>query len=54
MNARLVRAGLSASCAGPSDHSASNHPAGPAIAFAHYPSASQAPGSLRSGLRLTL
>ena len=49
---RLVRAGLSASCAWPSDHSASNHPTGPTIALTRYPSASWASGSPRSGLRL--
>ena len=54
VNSAWTRAGLSASCVGPSDRSASNHPAGPVIAFAHYPSASRASGSLRSGLRLTL
>ena len=54
MNSAWTRAGLSASCAWPSDHSASNHPVGPVIAFAHYPSASRASGSLRSGLRLNL
>jgi hypothetical protein len=54
MNSAWTRAGLSASCAWPSDHSASNHPAGPVIALSHYPSASWASGSLRSGLRLTL
>jgi hypothetical protein len=54
VNSAWTRAGLSASCAGPSDHSASNHPVRPVIAFAHYPSASRASGSLRSGLRLTL
>ena len=54
MNAAWTRAGLSASWAWPSDHSASNHPTGPVIAFAHYPSASRAPGSPRSGLRLWL
>src|SRR4051812_38029804 len=54
MNTARTRAGLSASCARPSDHSASNHPVGPAIALTHYPSASRAPGSLRSGLRLRL
>ncbi|CAN5701764.1 hypothetical protein BH23PLA1_BH23PLA1_31590 [soil metagenome] len=55
MNARLVfPAGLSASCAWPSDHSVSNHPVGLVIALPHYPSASRASGLLRSGLRLTL
>jgi hypothetical protein len=54
MNSAWTRAGLSASCAWPSDHSASNHPVGPVIALSHYPSASRASGSLRSGLRLTL
>jgi hypothetical protein len=54
MNSAWARAGLSASCAWPSDHSASNHPIGPVIALAHYPSASRASGSLRSGLRLSL
>jgi len=54
MNSAWTRAGLSASCAWPSDHSASNHPGGPVIALSHYPSASRASGSLRSGLRLLL
>ena len=54
MNSAWTRAGLSASCAWPSDRSASNHPVGPVIAFTHYPSASRASGSLRSGLRLSL
>ena len=54
MNSAWTRAGLSASCAWPSNHSASNHPVGPVIALSHYPSASRASGSLRSGLRLTL
>jgi hypothetical protein len=43
--------GLSVSCVWPSDHSASNHPAGPVIAFTRYPSASWVSGSLRSRLR---
>jgi len=50
----LTPAGLSGSCAGPSDHSASNHPTCPVIALTHYPSASRASGSPRSGLRLSL
>ena len=54
MNSAWARAGLSASCVGPSDRSVSNHPAGPVIALTHYPSASRASGSPRSGLRLTL
>jgi hypothetical protein len=54
MNSAWTRAGLSASCVWPSDHSASNHPVGPVIALIHYPSASRASGSLRSGLRLSL
>ncbi len=45
------RTGLSASWIWPSDHSASNHLVAPPIAFARYPSASTASGSLRSGLR---
>jgi len=48
---RLVRAGLSASWVWPSTHSASNHPADPAIAFTRYPSASRTSGSPRSGFR---
>ncbi len=48
---RLVRAGLSASCAWPSDHSASNHHLGPPIALTRYPSAWEAAGSHRFGLR---
>ena len=52
MNSAWTRTGLSASCVWPSDHSASNHPVGPVIALTHYPSASRASGSLRSGLRL--
>jgi hypothetical protein len=52
--ARLVRAGLSASCAGPSNHSASNHPLGPPIALTRYPSAWEATGASRFGLRLWL
>jgi len=51
MNAVLVRAGLSVSCAWPSDHSVSNHRWGPAIALTRYPSASQAAGFRRFGLR---
>jgi len=51
MNAVLVRAGLSVSCAWPSDHSVSNHRWGPAIALTRYPSASQAVGFRRFGLR---
>ena len=47
----LTPAGLSVSCAWPSDHSVSNHPTCPMIAFTHYPSASWASGSPRSGLR---
>jgi hypothetical protein len=54
LNSAWTRTGLSASCAWPSDHSASNHPVGPVIALTHYPSASRASGSLRSGLRRTL
>jgi hypothetical protein len=54
VNAAWSRAGLSASCAWPSDHSVSNHPTCPVIAFTRYPSASRASGLLRSGLRLTL
>ena len=48
---RLVRTGLSASCAWPSDHSVSNHREGPLIALTRYPSASRAAGSRRFGLR---
>ena len=48
------RPGLPALRVWPSDHSASNHPAGPTIALTRYPSASWASGSLRSGLRLSL
>jgi hypothetical protein len=54
MNSAWTRAGLSASWARPSDHSASNHPVGPVIALTHDPSASWASGILRSGFRLTL
>ena len=54
MNSARTRAGLSASCVGPSGRSASYHPVGPVTALTHYPSASRASGSLRSGLRLTL
>jgi hypothetical protein len=52
VNFAWTRAGLSASCAWPSDHSASNHPTAPTIALSRYPSASWASGSPRSGLRL--
>ena len=52
MNSAWTRAGLSASCAWPSDHSASNHPTDPMTAFTRYPSASWASGLPRSGLRL--
>jgi hypothetical protein len=52
--ARLVHAGLSVSCAGPSGHSASNHPLGPPIALTRYPSAWEASGWRRFGLRLWL
>jgi hypothetical protein len=51
MNSAWTRAGLSASCAGPSDHSASNHPLGPPIALTRYPSAWETVGSHRFGLR---
>jgi len=44
-------AGLSASCAWPSDHSASKHLSAPAAALAHYPSARQASRDNGSGLR---
>jgi hypothetical protein len=52
MNTAWTRAGLSALCAWPSDHSASNHPLGPPIAFTRYRSAWEAVGSHRFGLRL--
>ena len=48
------RPGLPALRVWPSDHSASNHPAGPTSALTRYPSASWTSGSLRSGLRLSL
>ena len=50
MNSAWARAGLSASCAWPSDHSASNHHLGPPIALTRYPSAWEAAGSHRFGL----
>jgi hypothetical protein len=52
VNSAWTRAGLSASCAWPSDHSASNHPTDPMTALTRYPSASWASGLPRSGLRL--
>ena len=51
MNAGWFRTGLSASCARPSDHSASNHPVSPTIALTRYPSASWISGFRRSRLR---
>jgi hypothetical protein len=54
VNSAWARAGLSASCAGPSDHSASNHPLAPPIALTRYPSAREAAGSHRFGLRRLL
>ena len=51
MNSAWTRTGLSASCAWPSDHSASNHHLGPSIALARSPSAWKASGSRRFGLR---
>ncbi len=51
MNTTWSRAGLPVSCIWPSDHSVSNHPAGPVIALTRYPSASRISGSLRSRLR---
>lgn len=54
MNSAGIRTGLSVSCAGPSNRSASNHPVGSVIALTHYPSASRTSGSLRSGLRRSL
>jgi hypothetical protein len=51
VNTRLALAGLSVSCARPSDHSASDHHPGPCIALTRDPSACKTSDCCRFGLR---